>query len=227
MLRIGRRLAIFSAHLDLPFAVQKEGIQTLCQSNSIFRDVSSCYRNYPVLSILQKRSLSTSPCVFSQKDVGSEDVVIFIDSKDKEVSMKYKDLVEKAKGRNIVKLIRPRGRKDMAQRFKILSDEDLEVALRKQRSETNYLGKKDIIETEEGRIKMKMIDISEKISDDSLQTSVGKIRKWLIKGNYVKVNVKSKDKKSQEYVALKEKILDHFKEDQELLGHNHAKLTIK
>ena len=77
--------------------------------------------------------------------------------------------------------------------FKIMSDVDLEIALRKQRNATGLEKKhREIIKTETGgRVRLKVVDVSYKISDHDLKVQLAKILKWLVKGDFVNVNIKA------------------------------------
>jgi len=159
-------------------------------------------------------------------DSQTDSIVKFIDARNNEVEMKYAELLEKVKGRNLVKVNRTKkkGDKDTMPAYKIMSDDDLEVALRKQKSEVKYMGSKEILETSDGRIKQKTLELKEKILEHDLKFQLEKVRKWLTKGDFVKINIK-RDKQAK--VALESRILEYFRDDQELLGTNGAKMRIK
>ena len=62
------------------------------------------------------------------------------------------------------------------------------------------------------------------ILDHDLEAQLGKVKKMLVKGNFVQINVKSTDKTGPKYLELKQKVFDYFKEEEELLGKNNVKL---
>ena len=75
--------------------------------------------------------------------------------------------------------------------FQIMSEEDLEVATRKlKKTSSAYLGSREIYETEQGKAKMKQMDLKSRISDNDFQYQAAKIVKWLEKGQFVNVTIK-------------------------------------
>merc|ERR1719285_80190 len=182
------------------------------------------YRN---LSISQNHNFNWQLPLYKKQESSPEEEVILVDLKGNQSVMQFQHLLEKAGDKNVVKVLQTKKKNEAKQKFKIMTDADLEAALKKQKLESGYQGNKEILETVEGRIKQKIIDISDKISDHDLEYQLKKIKKLLIKGNFISVNISSKDKNSQKYTNLQNKIKDYFSEYEALLGQNSAKLKIK
>eukprot|EP00088_Acartia_fossae_P030325 TRINITY_DN31297_c0_g1_i1.p1 TRINITY_DN31297_c0_g1~~TRINITY_DN31297_c0_g1_i1.p1 ORF type:complete len:284 (-),score=41.42 TRINITY_DN31297_c0_g1_i1:63-878(-) len=175
-------------------------------------------------NILFSRSFHQSSSLLKkskEEDIAGDTLVVFIDAKNKEHSMKYQELLEKIGERNLVRVKRTK-RKDDIPHFKIMSDVDLEIALRKQKNETKYMGSREIIETDDGRIKQKTLEIKSKISEHDFRIQIEKVRKWLAKGDFVKVVIKCKAKSEGE--SMEKSILEAFEDRQDLLGVSNAKL---
>jgi translation initiation factor IF-3 len=111
--------------------------------------------------------------------------------------------------------------------YRIMSDVDLEVALRKQKSENSSTRSRELLDTEQaGRLKLKSVDIRGKISEHDLGVQLKKIRGWLEGGKFVKVNIKAGGDKVHA-AEMEAKVLKHFSEEPELLGKSNAKLRFK
>jgi len=75
--------------------------------------------------------------------------VFLLGNKDKKIKMKYSEVLEKVGDRRLVKVqITKKAESDLPL-FKIMSDVDLEIAARKARTESTYLGSRTIYGEEE------------------------------------------------------------------------------
>ncbi|XP_023321468.1 translation initiation factor IF-3, mitochondrial [Eurytemora carolleeae] len=202
-----------------------------CNQSSFLSANISLNRSIP--PFVPQRTFNSSALFYSRKqqvdssDLTPDTMVVFVDSKQKQTTMEYKELLEKVGERHLVRIVRTKKKEDIPH-FKIMSDVDLEIALRKQKNETAYLGSKEILETEEGRIKQKALELSAKISEHDLRFRLTQIKKWLIKGDFVKVQIKvGKGGKVERAEELEKIILQEFQEIPEILGTSQAKLKIK
>ena len=173
-------------------------------------------RNIQIFSVLAKKwSASLDP----------DDEVILLGNKDKQTKMKYSEIMQKAGDRNLVKVQATKKLENAIPIFKIMSDVDLEIAARKARSESNYLGSRTIYETETGRVKQKQLELKSKLSDHDLSIQTSKIVKWLQKGNFVQIEIKTaRDSTKEDAVKVQKKIEDVVSELKEF---NNSKLKFK
>ena len=89
------------------------------------------------------------------------------------------------------------------------------------------------VEGEEGgRLKQKQLELKSRVDDRDLDTQTAKLHKWLQKGNFVVINIKTakrSDKKEAEAVKarIEAKVAEWSKEGgEELVGRNSARLKI-
>lgn len=179
-------------------------------------------RNLAISSSLLKKS-------FDSLDPGAD--VILLGNKEKKIKMTYSEILEKVGDRKLVKVQQTKSKIKSAESdlpmFKIMSDVDLEIAARKARTESNYMGSRTIYETDSGRLKQKQMELKSKLSDHDLSFQTAKIVKWLEKGHFVKIEIKvAQGGTKQDAEALKKKIEEGMAEHQDLLGQNNSKLII-
>jgi len=175
---------------------------------------------------IDQRNFSASKSLL-KKDLGPDDDVILLGNKDKQMKMKYSEIIEKVGDRKLVKIQMTKKAESDLPMFKIMSDVDLEIAARKARAESKYLGSKLIYETESGRLKQKQIELKSQLTDHDLSFQTAKIKKWLQKGHFVKIEIKlAKGDVKANAENLKTKILTEMSEHKELLGLQNSKLVI-
>merc|ERR1711972_585838 len=75
-------------------------------------------------------------------------------------------------------------------RFRIMSDVDLEIAARKQRSTAGAQRSREILETEGSRVKQKLLELKSRLNEDDLNVKIDKVHKWLSKGYFVNIVIK-------------------------------------
>jgi len=179
-------------------------------------------------NIITRRNLAVSSFLL-KKGLDPTADVILLGNKDKQIKMKYSEVLDKVGDRKLVKIQMTKKVEAALPMFKIMSDVDLEIAARKARAETKsgYLGSKVIYETESGRLKQKQIELKSKLTDHDLCFQTAKISKWLQKGHFVRVDIKlakGSDKADAEKIKLK--IEAEMSDHKELLGQNNSKLVI-
>ena len=143
----------------------------------------------------------------------------------------YTNLLLQVGQRNLVKISftkQNKTQKEGLPMFQIMSEEDLEVATRKlKKTSSAYLGSREIYETEQGKAKMKQMDLKSRISDNDFQYQAAKIVKWLEKGQFVNVTIKvAKGSSPEEAETLKQKIYKLLEDNQDIIP-NKSRLTIK
>eukprot|EP00090_Calanus_glacialis_P008188 TRINITY_DN16503_c0_g1_i1.p1 TRINITY_DN16503_c0_g1~~TRINITY_DN16503_c0_g1_i1.p1 ORF type:complete len:210 (-),score=62.92 TRINITY_DN16503_c0_g1_i1:54-683(-) len=188
---------------------------------TIIRKISNpniIQRNFTVSNTFLKKSL---------ENLDPESKVILLGNKDKKIEMKYSEVLEKVGERKLVKVQMTKKADLDLPMFKIMSDVDLEIAARKARTESNYLGSRTIYETDSGRLKQKQMELKSKLSDNDLSFQTAKILKWLQKGHFVNINIKvARGDTKDDAAALKKKIEDGMSEHKDMLGANNSKLVI-
>jgi len=193
----------------------------------------ACLIKSNAIPVLSQRNLAISSC-FLKKSFDSlepEADVILLGNKEKKIKMTYSEILEKVGDRKLVKVQQTKSKIKSAESdlpmFKIMSDVDLEIAARKARTESNYMGSRTIYETDSGRLKQKQMELKSKLSDHDLSFQTAKIVKWLQKGHFVKIEIKvAQGGTKQDAEALKKKIEEGMSEHQDLLGQNNSKLII-
>ena len=143
----------------------------------------------------------------------------------------YTNLLLQVGQRNLVKISftkQNKTQKEGLPMFQIMSEEDLEVATRKlKKTSSAYLGSREIYETEQGKAKMKQMDLKSRISDNDFQYQAAKIVKWLEKGQFVNVTIKvAKGSSPEEAETLKQKIYKLLEDNQDIIP-NKSRLTVK
>ena len=143
----------------------------------------------------------------------------------------YTNLLLQVGKRNLVKISftkQNKTQKEGLPMFQIMSEEDLEVATRKlKKTSSAYLGSREIYETEQGKAKMKQMDLKSRISDNDFQYQAAKIVKWLEKGQFVNVTIKvAKGSSPEEAETLKQKIYKLLQDNQDIIP-NKSRLTVK
>ena len=84
-----------------------------------------------------------------------------------------------------------------------------------------------LVETEDGRIKQKRLDMKSKITDNDFQYQVAKVVKWLEKGQFVVLTIKAaRGSEKEDSEALKKKIEKVVAENKDIIP-NESRLTIK
>ena len=126
-----------------------------------------------------------------------------------------------------------------------MSEQDLEIAARKAKAVPgSYLGSKSIygekyfprtnselkifsLETDEGRVKRKEVELKSKITDHDFSFHLAKIIKLLLKENFVAVRIKlTRDGSNEDAERLKSKILAEVENNKDILGEKVSRLSI-
>merc|ERR1719365_371259 len=158
-----------------------------------------------------RKPLSTSSWL--QNGLSDEDeVILLVGTTNNQSRMRYKELLEKAGERNLVRVKTTKIAEDLP-RFRIMSDVDLEIAARKQRSTAGAQRSREILETEGARVKQKLVELKSRVNEDDLNIKIDKIQKWLTKGNFVNIVIKvakNSNKKRQKLSNIKSKLLQHY-----------------
>ena len=107
-------------------------------------------------------------------------------------------------------------KEDDLPRFKIMSDVDMEIALKKSLDQRGRMSSKEVMQTKDlGIVRQKIVEMKTSISDHDLGVQLDKIRKWLEKGRFVKVAIKGpKDDQND----LQTKICDTLADQKELVS---------
>jgi len=207
----------------------------LCSTSYSTLSPILCY-NLPTLSthnLLSPAPFSTGN-VLGKKTADEllpDTEVYLVDHKDNRTPIKYAELQAKAGSRQLVRVSKKKTKASDLPEFKIMSDVDLEIALRKARNATGLQKKhREVIKTESGgRVKLKVVEVSYKISEHDLKVQLAKIHKWLVKGDFVNVNIKAgrNGVGKPEAEALEKTILDEFSEVPELTGDAKLKIDIR
>ena len=89
------------------------------------------------------------------------------------------------------------------------------------------------VEGQGGRVKQKQLELKSRVDDRDLDTQTTKLHKWLQKGNFVIINIKTakrSDKKDAEAVKAKieAKVAEWTRDggEEELVGWSSARLKI-
>jgi len=176
-----------------------------------------------------RRTLVTS--TWLQNSLSDEDeVILLVGTTKNESRMRYKELLEKAGDRNLVR-VKTTKIAESVPRFRIMSDVDLEIAARKQRSTAGAQRSREILETEGSRVKQKLLELKSRLNEDDLNVKIDKVHKWLSKGYFVNIVIKvAKNSTKKDAEAVKSKIdsaaLTWKAEDADILGVKNSKLII-
>jgi len=194
------------------------GLSKTLLNNAVVQNYTPYSRNFSVTHFIFKKNVDS---------IDPEASVILLGNKDKQTKMKYSELLEKVGQRKLVKVHISKKTESDLPLFKIMSDVDLEIAARKARAESAYLGSKTMYETDSGRLKQKQLELKTKMSDHDLSFKISSVIKWLKKGHFVRVDIKiAKGGTKADAEALKKKIEDEMADHQELLGQNNSKLIV-
>jgi len=190
---------------------------------------SGLVRLEPYSFLPARRTLVTS--TWLQNSLSDEDeVILLVGTTKNESRMRYKELLEKAGDRNLVR-VKTTKIAESVPRFRIMSDVDLEIAARKQRSTAGAQRSREILETEGSRVKQKLLELKSRLNEDDLNVKIDKVHKWLSKGYFVNIVIKvAKNSTKKDAEAVKSKIdsaaLTWKAEDADILGVKNSKLII-
>lgn len=190
------------------------------------------------------RGFSVSTLPQKKLDLTPESEIILLTGQEKsQTTIKYSELLEKAGKKNLVRVTKSKMKRDLPM-FQLMSDVELEIAIRKEKSHSaSYAGVRTsygntlrlcsslcsitITEMDGGKLKLKELDLKSRITENDFTVQTAKILKWLEKGNFVAVSIKvARESSKEEAENLKKRIEALLVENKDLIP-NASRLTFK
>lgn len=174
------------------------------------------------------RGFSVSTLPQKKFDLTPESEIILLTGQEKsQTTIKYSELLEKVGKKNLVRVTKSKMKRDLPM-FQLMSDVELEIAIRKEKSHSaSYAGVRTSYEMDGGKLKLKELDLKSRITENDFTVQTAKILKWLEKGNFVAVSIKvARESSKEEAENLKKRIEALLVENKDLIP-NASRLTFK